>query len=307
MKYRTIPFVRPRRTTVSSRIPRGGIMNGLEPVLGSGPRTWGPAGPGSGFRGMGAYGGEFPNSSFLSGTAAPTSPPLVPSNGGIPVPTPPAANTSVLVMRPDTTKPPGFPGFFAWLAESNPAAYNYAVGIIPPHLISQTKVLRTGGATLSGLGAIYAGRPYMTRDLNGYKEFAGLGDTTGSAGYINAPTTSAPLIDTTFDAGSVPAPATVAIASTGETTTAPVPTASQTAQLVSALTTAGQAIVTGVNNQTVFNAQLSRAEAGLPPLNTSAYGLTGSGLTSALTDPSTLLIIGVVGVGLFLMTQKKSA
>jgi hypothetical protein len=278
MRYRTIPFARKRaRRTVSPQIPRGAIMNGLEP-MGTGPTTWGYLGPRSG---MAAYGAEYPNSSFLS--------------GGIPVAAPPPENTTTLRMRPDTTKPPGFPGFYAWLADYNPAAFNYAMAITPPHLVSQSKVLRTSGAQL---GEIYRGS---------FKARQGMGDTSAYSSYTGSPSipqSSAPsLIDTSFDTGSVAAPATVAIADTGETSGSPVMSSNGTAQLVTSLTAAGQAIVQGVNNQTIFNAQLARAEAGLPPLNTSAYGI-GSTISSALSDPTTLLLIaGGVGLLIYLSSR----
>ena len=300
MRFRNLPFVGQRiaprsRSTVSRNVPPGAMMNGLTP-LGVGARTWGPAGPGSGF---GSYGAEFPNSGYLSGP--------VPSSGGIPVPAPPPNSTSVLVMRADTSKPPGFPGFYAWLADANPAAFNYAMAITPPHLVSQSKVLRTSAAQLQGLDDGDLRKMYKRTFDQAAHERNELGDTTGS-GYVQSVSSAStvPTISTTFDPSTVAAPTMPPIA-TGESTSSPTLTPAGTAQLVSALTTAGQAIVTGVNNQTVFNAQLSRAEQGLPPLNTSAYGLTGSGLTSALTDPTTLLMIaGGIGLLIF-MSSKKSA
>jgi hypothetical protein len=299
MRFRNLPFVgqrpapRPRKT-VSGKMPSGAMMNGLTP-LGVGAKMWGPAGPGSGF---GDYGGEFPNSGYLSGP--------VPSSGGIPVPPPPPNSTSVLVMRADTTKPPGFPGFYAWLADANPAAFNYAMATTPPHLVSASKVLRTSAATLQGLDDADLRKLYSRTFPRDSTQRSDLGDTTGS-GYVASTSGATPAtISTTFDSSTVAAPTMPPIA-TGESTSSPTLTPAGTAQLVTALTSAGQAIVTGVNNQTVFNAQLSRAEQGLPPLNTSAYGLTGSGITSALTDPTTLLMIaGGIGLLVFL-SSKKSA
>jgi hypothetical protein len=289
MKYRTIPFAnrkRPRtRRTVSPAIPRGSIMNGLEPMMGRGAQTFGYRGPSSGFA---AYGGEYPNSSYLSGDNP---------------------NVTKVLMRADPTKAPGFPGFFQWLAEANPTAYNVVAANVPPHLLSQAKVLRTGGATLSGmgLGSVYKG----TFADRFYKaDIAGLGDTTGNAGVIaadSAPITTSfapPLISTSFDSGSVAAPQTVAIADTGESTSSPSLSAAGSSQLVNSIIQAGQAVVTGVNQQTLFNTNLARAQAGLPPLTG-----TGTAITGIAADPTTLLLIGggILAVVLVMQMSKKSA
>lgn len=305
MKYRTIPFAqraRPRlRRTVSPAIPRGAIMNGLKPMMGKGALTFGPLGPGSGFQGLGrlgrfgAYGPEYPNSSFLS--------------GGLSVPPIPPQNVTKVIMRADPTKAPGFPGFFQWLAESNPVAYNHVAANVPPHLLSAAKVLRTGGATLSGmgLGSVYKG---TFADRYYKADIAGLGDTTGNAGIIAADsaavtTNYAPAtISTSFDAGSAPLQ-TVSIADTGESNSSPTLTPAGASQLVSAITQAGQAVVTGINQQTLFNTNLARAQAGLPPLTGS-----GTAITGISADPTTLLLVGggiIAAVVVMGMMNKKNA
>jgi hypothetical protein len=303
MKYRTVPFMsraRPRvRRTVSPKIPGGAIMNGLEPIMGKGMFAFGPLGPGSGFQGLRAYGPEYPNSSFLSGPPAPTAltaAPIAPEN------------VATIRLRADNSKAPGFPGFFQWLAESDPVAYNHISANVPPHLLSQAKVLRTSGATVSGmgLGAVYKGK-FADRFYKA--DIAGLGDTTGNAGVIaadSAPITtnySPALISTSFDAGSAPLQ-TVAIADTGESTSAPTLSSAGSAQLVSSIVQAGQAIVTGVNQQTLFNTNLARAQAGLPPLT-----MSGSTITGIAADPTTLLLIGggILAVVLVMNMSKKSA
>ncbi len=301
MKYRTVPFMsraRPRvRRTVSPRIPGGAIMNGLEPIMGKGMFAFGPLGPGSGFQGLRAYAPEYPNSSFLSGPTALTAPPIDP------------ANVATIRLRADNSKAPGFPGFFQWLAESDPVAYNHISANVPPHLLSQAKVLRTSAATISGmgLGAVYKG----TFADRFYKaDIAGLGDTTGNAGVIaadSAPITtnySPALISTSFDSGSVATPQTVSIADSGESTSAPTLTSAGSAQLVSSIVQAGQAIVTGVNQQTLFNTNLARAQAGLPPLT-----MSGSSITGVAADPTTLLLVGggILAVVVVMSMMKKSA
>ena len=246
MKYRTVPFARGARRTVSPIIPRGPTMNGLAPL------SWGKLGPRSG---VGAYAADQPGGGFLGAS-------------------------QTVIMRADPTKSPGFPGLFQWLAEAQPAVFNYVKTTLPPHLISATKVLRTGGATLGFMGD------------DDSDEFDAISSATG-------PDLSTP----TFDTSSVAAPSSVAI-DTGESTSSPTPSPAQASQIIAAVAQAGQAIVTGVNAQTVFNTQLARAQAGLPPLNTSAYGLTGSGITSALTSPMGLIALGG-GILLLVMMSKK--
>lgn len=305
MKYRTIPFARPRgnyRRTVSPIIPGGGLMNGIEPALTRAARVFGPLGPRSG---MGRFSAEFPNSAYLG--AMPTSPAIrippastpgdAPSSGkvvaGIPVPPIPAANKTTVVMRSDDSKAPGFPGFYQWLSDWNPALFDRAIAATPPHLVSATKVLRTGGATISGLRGLYAGS---------FANRAGLGDTTAYSSYTTDGSSSytPPLISTTADPGVLQ---TVSIASTGESTASPTPTTTGAAQLVSALVSAGQTVLTDVNQQTLFNTNLQRAAAGLPPLTG-----TGTAITGIASSPTTLLIIGGAALALiFLMSKSKAA
>ena len=114
-------------------------------------------------------------------------------------------------------------------------------------------------------------------------------------------------ISNTFDPGTLQ-PQYIAISDTGESTGNPGFTAAGTASLVSSLTQAGQAILTGVNNQNIFNTQLARAQQGLPPLNTTAYGLTAQGLaTNLFTDPTTMLWILGGGAALFFLMSRKSS
>jgi hypothetical protein len=297
MRYKVLPFPRrgraPRRSTVSPVIPRGAMMNGLGPVTGGtrpfsylGPTTDGPAWD----RSLQGYGAEYPNSSFLSGNP-------VPPGGGIPVAPIPLANKVTVRMRADPNAAPGFPGFFQWLANANPQAFQAAIAAVPPHLISATKVARTGGATLAGIYGDNFARRRGLGDTSDYSYY------TGSTVPVTTSLTPATL-NTNFDTGSVSAPATVAVADTGETTAAPQPSSAGAAQLISAITSAGQAIVTGVNQQTLFNTNLARAAAGLPPLTGS-----GSAITGVASDPTTLLLIGggILAVVLVMSMAKKSA
>lgn len=114
-------------------------------------------------------------------------------------------------------------------------------------------------------------------------------------------------IDTSsFDlTASTPIP-TVSIPDTNAETSSvgvpPSPTASTVAQIVTTLTAAAPAVLSDINSQTVFNAQLARAQAGLPPLNTAAYGI-GTALTSLGSMGPVLLI--ALGIGAVVLLGKK--
>jgi hypothetical protein len=214
--------------------------------------------------GMGNYGAEFPNSSFLGATM-------------------PAATTTV-ILRPQPGATPGWPGFFGWLAATHPDVYNYAKVALPQRLGSSTEGHRTGGATLQGL--------------------LGLGDDLTNASNSGDDTIDPGL--TTIDAGPIfVTPPTVTIADSGESSSSPTFTAAGTAQIVNTLTQAASTLIPAINQQQIFQAQLSRAAAGLPPLNTAAYGLATGGVTSALTSPTMLLLLGGA-VLLAVMLGKKS-
>jgi len=230
----------------------------------------------------------------------------------------PAGSSTTVMLRPNTDSPAGFPGFFAWLKSEQPDMWNYAKVALPAYT-TQAEGHRTGGATLSGLGhstlSKFFGEESANND-NGIvndsdsmfrnwetKPFlmSGLGDDStddlDTTGVIDPS-----LIDTI----STPLP-TVAIpdtsAETATTSTPPNPGPSAVAQIVSTLTAAAPSILSTVNAQTVFNAQLARAQAGLPPLNTSAYGLPSS-LTALASNPMALILIAA-GIGAVVLMSKK--
>jgi len=243
------------------------------------------------FATLGAYGAEFPNSSYLNGMGA-------------------MPKSTTVIMQADNTKPAGFPGFFAWLAEAHPNMIPVVQSMVPPGFIRPLATLRTGGAALTDGNATMASNSNK-QQVNGLgritrrKKMWGLGDDTS----LNPDVTSAvnaPISDT-FDPGILP-PQYVAISDTGESTGSPMLTSAGAASLVSSLTQAGQAILTGVNQQNIFNTQLARAQQGLPPLNTTAYGLTAQGIaTNLFTDPTTMLWILGGGAALFFLMSRKSS
>jgi hypothetical protein len=216
---------------------------------------------------LGAYGPMYPNSSFLSG---------------------PAPMTKV-TFRADTSKPAGIPGFIAWLAETHPEVYNYSFAVMPHNVRIAMNKLKTGASVLTGTNAQAAYGAQRTRSTSGIP-LSGLGDDT-----------TAPLMDLSFDTGSVDTPQTVAIADTGESSGVPGLTSTGTSQLISSLAQAGQALVTGIDQQRIFNVQLQRAQNGQPPLNTGAY-FTAAGSTLSGYLP---WIAGAGLVGLVFMSRKK--
>jgi hypothetical protein len=254
MQYRKIPFFKSGMRGLGNSIPR------------KLPFT----------NGLGNYGAEFPNSSFLGASDMNVYAPKIPYGPTFASAAPwlsglgagaPAAQTTIM-LRPQPNAPKGWPGFFGWLAANHPDVYNYAKVALPQRLGTATEGHRTGGATLAGLGF--------------------LGDNTGDD-------TSDPGL-VTFDAGPIfITPQTVTVPDSGETSAAPVFTAAGTAQIVNTLTQAASTLIPTINQQQIFQAQLSRAAAGLPPLNTSAYGLTSGGATGFSASIGGLLPYALIG------------
>lgn len=72
-------------------------------------------------------------------------------------------------------------------------------------------------------------------------------------------------------------------------------------QIVSSLSSLAPTVIATVDQQKIFNAQLGRAQSGLPPLNTSSYGLPSmQGAVSTLIWP-----VVIVGGGLWLLASRR--
>jgi hypothetical protein len=231
---------------------------------------------------------------------------------------PPGQSTTVM-LRPNPGSPAGFPGFFAWLKSEQPDMWNYAKVALPAYT-TQAEGLRTGGATLSGLGHSTLSRFFGEESANNdngivndtdsmfrnweTKPFAmgGLGDDSDS---IDLSTLSPVATDVTAITSPL---STVSVdntnAETSDVNTPPNPGPGAVAQIVSTLTAAAPSILNTVNQQTLFNTQLARAQAGLPPLNTSAYGLPSSLTSLASGGALPLLLIGGAAV-VFMMLSRK--
>src|SRR5271167_3471442 len=328
MNYRKIPFVRAGSS----------LMNGLAPIVSQSPaqksrRTRPRLRPGAYILG---YGPMYPGSSMLGHISKSKFfgeesgdndngivndyDPLFRNKETMPFALDglgdalPAGTSQTVMLRAQPGAPPGFPGFFAWLKSEQPAMWNYAKVALPAY-VTQAEGKRTGGATLSGLGHISLSKffgeesadndngivndydpLFRNKSTMAYQVMNGLGDDD---------TDSTTLIDpSSIDTISTPMP-TVSIPDTSAETasvgTPPNPGASAVASIVSTLTAAAPSILADVNSQTLFNTNLARAQAGLPPLNTSAYGLTSS--LSSMGSALPLLLIGG-GLLVFMLAKK---
>jgi hypothetical protein len=188
---------------------------------------------------------------------------------------PEGLGSTTVIMRPQAGAAKGWPGFFGWLAATHPAVYNYAKVALPQRLAVSTEGRRTGGATLQGLRGLM-----------------GLGDDS---------TITPDLSTISIDPGTAP---TVSIPDSGESSTSPTFTAAGTAQIVNTLTQAATTLLPAINQQQIFQAQLARAQQGLAPLNTAAYGI---GNVGAVLGNPIVLIAGVGLLAVFLLSKKSSA
>ena len=243
---------------------RNATMDGLAPVVKKIPPH--------------AFGPMFPNSDFLGAVADTT-----------------------VIMRPQPDAPAGFPGFFAWLKATQPAMYNYAKTALPAY-VTQAEGHRTGGATLSGLGIVTRPPTKPVLKITPYfnaPEFGlgGLGDDGSDTFDVSVDTSAL------ANSISVPLPTVNIPDPNSETSSIGVPPSQPSnvvSQIVSTLTQAAPSILNDINSQTVFNAQLARAQAGLPPLNTASYGIGTTIAGSALP----ILLIGG-GLLAFMLLSKK--
>lgn len=222
----------------------------------------------------------------------------------------PSSNVAVNKPAPDiashpTIKATGTKGFLLWM-KSDPLmskVYNAAKG----QLATITK-----GAGGTGMGRISRGTKRALRGVysgnylaSNYSNLGALSDYTDYASNASvASSVAAP------DISSISTP-TISVASDPVTQAASSSaTPANTAQAISnAIAVAGQAALTAnqvVTATQVSQIQLQRAQAGLPPLNLSSYGLpTASGSYSALTGSNGLLLLLIGGGLLFLVAEEK--
>jgi hypothetical protein len=175
---------------------------------------------------MHGYDASAPGEGFLSGSTKPAKPTKV-------------------ILRASKTMAPGWPGFFAWLAQNYPTLYNQ---------------LRVQFSNLA-LFNQYSHSGAMVPGLSG-----------DSLTPIDVTATTLPMPD-----------------SSGASSP------SWSDQLVSAISSLAPTVIATVDQQKIFNTQLSRAQNGLPPLNTTSYGLPSmQGAVNTLMLPVIVLGGGVL-------------
>lgn len=174
----------------------------------------------------------------------------------------------------------GIKGFLKWLQQFQPAVYAQIAPELPrkaPQLFSD---FEAAGGTL---GAYQRG-------------LSGLGDdTTGLIAPID--------ISGATDATSIPSVDVADAANSGTTDSS---STSWLSSLINGVSSAYMTVSQAQTQQSIVNAQLQRAQAGLPPLNVSTTG-SGVPLISVATSSSTWLIAGALGLGalLIFMAKKK--
>ena len=74
---------------------------------------------------------------------------------------------------------------------------------------------------------------------------------------------------------------------------------------MNALTSAAPTVISTIDQQKIFNTQLTRAQQGLPLLNTTSYGLPSmQGAFATLTTP-VMLMVGAGIVGLMVLRRRR--
>jgi hypothetical protein len=160
----------------------------------------------------------------------------------------------------------------------------------------------------NGLDPLFSRPKYKPAfmDRNGVGMYmAGLGDDGDDSVSDTSSIDSTDLTSISPQIISTPIPTVNIPDTTAETSsvgTPPTPSAGAVQAIVSTLTAAAPAVLSDINSQTIFNAQLARAQAGLPPLNTAAYGI-GTTLSSLASSP--LLLLGIGGIALLLFMGGK--
>lgn len=166
--------------------------------------------------------------------------------------------TKKVVLSAKKGAAPGFPGFFAWLADTHPELYSRAQVALPYYATNYGK---SGGnapnIAVAGLGAL--GADDVLQDVSA-PDFSGQAFNFGI-------TDSTPLPTSNF--------------------------ADTIANTVKALATS---ILPVVGQQKILDVQIQRAKAGLPPLDTSQLS-DAAGLNVGLTSSTQKTFLMIAGVG----------
>lgn len=204
-----------------------------------------------------------------------------------------AAGKQTVMMRVKEGAAPGWPGFFGWLAAVHPRFYDYA-RVSLPNIVEDRQSFTSPGSQLGyfdsatgiprGAVALARGGDPASEVMNGLGADEGLTQ-------IAAPDLSA-IANLTLPQS----------ATEGITDSTPMQTTVQNNTIASTLANAAAAFLPLYQQQQVFAAQLARAKAGLPPLDTSAVINPNSGLNVGLNPATqkTLLIFAGIGAAALL-------
>jgi hypothetical protein len=221
----------------------------------------------------------------------------------------------------------GMKGFLLWFAREQPAIY---AKIAPKLPAAAPKAFGNYMQMQKRLGEIYKSKPFPKSCVSSKSGMAGFGDYYGVPGYTSAP---AATISPDFYAAYSAAPGLSFTPSDpntilGDVPDVSVPTSSpsipiapianaansgvissRTASAIGSVIGATSAILMtnsqAALQQQAVNANLARAAAGLPPLNTSlnSLGVPTVG-TSGSIDSGTMLLLGLAAVAAVVLTSK---
>lgn len=199
-----------------------------------------------------------------------------------------AAGGTTVMMRVKDGAAPGWPGFFGWLAAAHPKFYDYA-RVSLPNIVEDRQSYAASGAGFSGYDPA-SGLPMYSDALDRGGDPAselmnGLGAADPALQDFSAPDLS------NIAAMSLPQSMTEGI-----TDSTPLQTTVQNNTIASTLAQAASAFLPLYQQQQVFKAQLDRAKAGLPPLDTSSVIDSNAGLNFGINPATQKTLLTFAGI-----------
>ena len=213
-----------------------------------------------------------------------------------------ASDTKVM-LRPRAGSAPGWPGFFGWLAATNPSMYNY-VRVSLPNVVEDRQGFTSAGSQLGWYNPRFMNSA-QGRNLNGFRvnerfsnsgegrNLSGLGDVTSLAPSYASATAA-------WRAGTLNQSATE-----GVTDSTPMPTTTLSTQIISVLSKAAASFLPLYSQKQLLDVQITRARQGLPPLDTSQYESASQGLNVGLnrSTQSTFLMVAGLAAAAFVAVK----
>ena len=186
---------------------------------------------------------------------------------------------------------PGWPGFFGWLAATHPGLYNYA-RVSLPNVVEDRQSYTSAGAALSGFDS--------ASGLPAYADFMDRGGDPASELMNGLGASDPALQDFSMPDLSVLMPPQSM--TEGITDASPMPTTIQSNNIISTLASAASAFLPLYTQKQLLDIQLSRAKAGLPPLDTSQYTDSNAGLNVGINPATqkTLLTVAAIAAAALL-------